>query len=158
MPDNGQIKSNLPQLNLPQVKLDLRYEDDVLKVRDPVRRKMLKLTPEEYVRQSFIGYLVTYLGYTTVLMSTENPIHINGLHQRADIVVYDRQMKPYLVVECKATTVPITGEVVQQALRYNIKLGVRYLAVTNGMVHYCFEIKNGKCEPMNGMPQWPPVE
>ncbi|MCQ2204820.1 MAG: type I restriction enzyme HsdR N-terminal domain-containing protein [Bacteroidales bacterium] len=150
------MEIELPALNLPPCRLDLREEKGMVKVMCLVRRKLLKLTPEEYVRQSFVAYLVT-LGYSTSLILMENPVLINGLHQRADIVVYDRTMKPYLIVECKATTVTLTAEVVQQALRYNIKLGVKYVAVTNGLQHYCFEIVGGECKSMGKMPEWPPV-
>lgn len=145
----------MEQLNLPQTKLNIITEDDVTKVFDPCRKKYVKLTHEEYVRQFFIAYMVQHLNYPLHMVATEKLVCINGLRQRADIVAYDRNGMPLLIVECKATNVKITESVVQQALRYNIKLNVRYVVVTNGLTHYCAEIRDGKCIFLSGIPVWP---
>lgn len=145
----------MEQLNLPQTKLNIITEDDVTKVFDPCRKKYVKLTPEEYVRQFFIAYMVQHLNYPLHMVATEKLVCINCLRQRADIVAYDRNGMPLLIVECKATNVKITESVVQQALRYNIKLNVRYVVVTNGLTHYCAEIRDGKCIFLSGIPVWP---
>lgn len=145
----------MEQLNLPPANLLTTEEDGLTKVFDPCRKKYVKLTPEEYVRQSFLAYLIHYLGYPIHLIATEMLVCINGLKQRADIVVYNRQGKPYMIVECKATNVKITETVMQQALRYNIRLCVQYVVLTNGLQHYCAEIKNGQCIFLNSVPAWP---
>lgn len=128
------------KLNLPPSTLKLIETDGITKVFDPCRRIYVKLTPEEYVRQSFLNYLTSSLDYPLGLTAIEYPIMINGQRQRADIVVFDRRMKPYLIVECKAPQIPINQAVFNQALRYNTQLGVRYLIVTNGLTHFCAEI------------------
>lgn len=103
---------------------------------DEVRRKFIALTPEEWVRQNFIKYLCEHLGYPQQLMAVEKGVDVNGIQQRADIVVYSRKGMPLMIVECKASHVPITNEVFAQAARYNMKLKVDYLILTNGMKHY----------------------
>lgn len=144
-----------PQLNLPHAELKLKEEAGLLKVYDNYRRKYVKLTPEEHVRQCFLSYMNNMLGYPQGLTAVEHLVVINGLRQRADIVVYDKALKPYLIVECKAPSVPITKEVFMQALRYNTQLGVRYVIVTNGMKHYCAEVmQDGTMKMLEQMPQW----
>lgn len=142
-------------LNLPPANLTTTEENGLTKVFDPCRKKYVKLTPEEYVRQSFLSYLTHQLHYPIHLTATEMLVCLNGLKQRADIVVYNRTGIPYMIVECKATNVKITETVMQQALRYNIRLNVQYVVLTNGLQHYCAEIKNGKCTFLNSVPPWP---
>lgn len=130
----------MQQLNLPQADLRITTEDGLTKVFDPYRRKLVKLTPEEYVRQTFLAYLTNWLHYPAGRTAVEHLVKINTLRQRADIVVFDRLMQPYLVVECKAPSVPITQSVFEQALRYNTRLNVKYLIVTNGLQHFCADV------------------
>lgn len=95
------------------------------------------------------------LGFPVGLTAVEHLVVINGLKQRADIVFYDKELCPYLIVECKAPHVSITKDVFMQALRYNMRLGVRFVIVTNGMKHYCAEIlSDGTMRMMNDMPRW----
>lgn len=148
-------KYTFAQLNLPEAELKVKSEDGMLKVYDKCRKKYVKMTPEEHVRQVFLCYMSSVLGYPEGLTAVEHLVVINGLKQRADIVVYDKKMNPHLIVECKAPHVPITKEVFMQALRYNTRLGVRYVIVTNGMKHYCAEIKSdGTMQMMAEMPHW----
>lgn len=144
----------MEQLNLPPADLKIVDDKGMTKVFDPYRGKYVKLTPEEYVRQSFLSFLTNYCHYPLALTAVEHLVEINGLKQRADIVIYDRSYRPFLIVECKATSVPITENVFQQALRYNIKLGVRYLVVTNGLKHFCAEIKEGRVQFLREVPAW----
>lgn len=144
----------MEQLNLPTTNLNILVENEMTKVFDPCRKKYVKLTPEEYVRQSFLAYMITHLNYPSHLIATEALVCINGLRQRADIIVYNRNGNPHLIVECKATTVKLTENVMQQALRYNIRLNVQYIVVTNGIQHYCAQIVNGQCKFINSIPQW----
>jgi len=144
----------MEQLNLPPADLKLINDNGLVKVLDPYRKKYVKLTPEEYVRQSFLSFLTNNLSYPLALTAVEHLVEINGLKQRADIVIYDRSFRPYLIVECKATSVPITQEVFAQALRYNTRLGVKYLIVTNGLKHYCAEIADGKAIFLKEVPVW----
>ncbi|MCQ2228295.1 MAG: type I restriction enzyme HsdR N-terminal domain-containing protein [Bacteroidales bacterium] len=144
----------MEQLNLPPADLKVIEDKGLVKVFDPYRKKYVKLTPEEYVRQSFLSFLAQHLHYPIALTAVEHLVEINGLKQRADIVIYDRTFRPYLIVECKAASVPITKEVFAQALRYNTRLGVRYVVVTNGLAHYCAEIADGKAVFLKEVPVW----
>ena len=106
---------------------------------DPLRRKSVSLTPEEEVRQWFISVLGTGMKVPEHMMMSEVALKWNGLDYRADILVYDRRAHPLLVVECKRPEVELTQEVVDQALRYNNALDVRYIVITNGLKTFMFE-------------------
>lgn len=112
---------------------------------DIVRNRYVALTPEEWVRQHFIHYLHTELLYPLELMQVEGAITLNGMSRRCDIVVYDHDVKPLIIVECKRETVALTQKVVDQACRYNLVLQVPFLCLTNGAKHiYCRVDFNGK--------------
>ena len=106
---------------------------------DPLRKKSVRLTPEEEVRQWFISVLHEGMKVPEHMMGSEVSLTWNGLDYRADIVVYDRQAHPLLVVECKRPEVELTQEVVDQAIRYNNALDVRYIVITNGRKTFMFE-------------------
>lgn len=120
-------------------------------VYDPVRKRWLLMTPEERVRQIFILYLLNIKQFPISLLSVEKAITVNGLKKRYDIVVFDLNHKPYLVVECKAPEVEITQAVVEQAGRYNSTLHAPYLGVTNGSTQYFFSIQfdTGEITPVD---------
>ena len=109
------------------------------KVWDPLRKKSVALTPEEEVRQWFSSVLSMGLKVPEHMMMSEVSLEWNQRNYRADILVYDRQARPLLVVECKRPEVELTQEVVDQALRYNNALDVRYIVITNGMKTFMFE-------------------
>lgn len=131
----------LPQLNLPAYDPRLRPDVDSLRggmeIYDPLRRKWVALTPEEWVRQNFVNFLVTERGFPGALMVNEAEIKLNGLSRRCDTVVYDRNLRPRVVVEYKAPTVAITQKVFDQIARYNIVVNADVLIVSNGLRHYC---------------------
>lgn len=104
---------------------------------DPIRRKYVRLTPEEWVRQHFLYYLITTLGFPKGLIAIEKTFPYEGMPWRADAVVYDRQGHPLLLIECKAPTVAITQTTFDQVARYNSVVDAPYVAVTNGLDHYC---------------------
>ncbi len=130
------------KLNLPAFSFSIKEEGGKKKIFDKIRKKYIALTPEEWVRQHFIMYLTDHLGYPSSLMAIEAKVNINGLSQRADIVVYNTQRKPILVVECKAPGVKISQAVFDQVVRYNSQLQTQCVVVTNGLQHYCAAIKN----------------
>ncbi|MCL2073773.1 MAG: type I restriction enzyme HsdR N-terminal domain-containing protein [Marinilabiliaceae bacterium] len=107
---------------------------------DPIRKKLVVLTPEEFVRQYFIDFLINQLGYPKGLITVEKSVIVNGMRQRADILIYNRKGKPVIIVECKAPEVEIGQATIEQAARYNLSLGVKYLAITNGKTSYCVEL------------------
>ncbi len=127
-------------LDLPDHGVKTKHGADGTKVFDPIRRRWLDLTPEEWVRQHVLNLLVHDIGCPPSLVAVEAPLKLHCLPKRADIVVYDRRGGPVLLVECKAPEVPLNQAVLEQAARYNITLKVPYVMVTNGLRHYCCTI------------------
>ncbi len=126
-----------PKLNLPEVDLKTKLVEGTTQVFDVVRKKYFKLTSEEWVRQHIIHYLNNEKEYPFGLMGVEKMIKYNGLRTRADIVLYNIQGVPNMIVECKAPNMKITQDAFDQISRYNFKLKVKYLLVTNGLQHFC---------------------
>ena len=124
-------------LNLPKYETKICERDGKLQIFDPLRKCHVALTPEEWVRQHFVNFLIESRGFPTALMANEVAITVNGMKRRCDTVVYDRQLQPRVIVEYKAPTVKITKEVFAQISRYNLTLKVDYLIVSNGLQHYC---------------------
>ncbi len=128
---------NFPQLNLPPLS-DARLHRDggLVRIYDPCRQLYVKLTPEEWVRQHFVGFLCNELGYPASIIGNEVSLRLNNLSRRADTVVYDSHGAPFIIVEYKAPHVEITQQVFDQIVRYNMVLKAQYLAVSNGLNHY----------------------
>ena len=124
---------NLPKLNLPPIHLRGKREGDRTYIWDSVRRMFLVLTPEEWVRQHILGYLIDHLHYLPQQISLEHPVNLNGMAQRADIVVFGNDAKAEILVECKAPDIEITEAVLAQAVRYNSVVGARYILLSNGI-------------------------
>ena len=124
-------------LSLPDHGVKTKHGAEGSTVFDPVRRRRVALTPEEWVRQHVINYLLHDLGCPASLMGVEAGLVLNGMAKRADIVVYDRSASPVLLVECKAPGVPLAQATFEQVALYNLVPKVRYLLVTNGNSHYC---------------------
>ena len=127
----------LPILNLPSYKLRIKTIKERTRIFDVVRKKYLSLTLEEWVRQNFIHYLHEEKGYPLGLMGVERQVVYNSLNTRADIVIYNTVGNPIMVVECKAPNIKITQDSFYQIAKYNSKLRVDILIVTNGMRHFC---------------------
>lgn len=125
------------QLNLPEFAYKVKKQADKPYIYDSIRRKYLLLTPEEWVRQHFTHYLIDHLNYPRGLITTESGLKYNKLQRRTDIVVFDRQAAPYMIVECKAPSVAINQQVFNQIAVYNKVLQARLLVVSNGLQHYC---------------------
>lgn len=124
-------------LNLPPFNINVKKTDGRLSVFDKLRRKFVTLTPEEWVRQHFINYLITEKGYPQALIANEIQINLNNQKRRCDSIVYDKTISPLVIVEYKSPDVEITQAVFDQIVRYNIVLKVKYLIVSNGLSHYC---------------------
>src|SRR5688572_11754365 len=127
-------------LNLPSFEYQLRKENDKVLIFDILRKKYLVLTPEEWVRQHFIHHLINDMKYPRSLIKLEGGLSYNTLAKRSDIVVFDREGKPWMVVECKAPDQPINDSTLRQASMYNKKLLAPYLTVSNGMTTFFFRI------------------
>ena len=130
------------RLNLLKYQNDLllKKKEGVVKVFDPIRNKYLVRGPEEIVRQLMIQYLIKEKKYNKNRMAVEKMLKVNGLSKRFDILVYDRNTQPFVLVECKAPAVPISEETFRQIAVYNLSLKVKYLLVTNGIDSYCCEM------------------
>ena len=108
---------------------------------DSVRRQYVQLTPEEWVRQNLLQYLFEDLGFPKGLTAVEKGFVDRGTQARADVVVHDRQGQALLMAECKAPGVKLKQNAVDQIARYNAAVGAKYLAVTNGLDHYCWVVE-----------------
>ena len=128
------------KLNLPPYSFRTKQDQDKIFIFDEIRKKFLMLTPEEWVRQNFIHFLIREKGFPPQLMVIEGGLKINQNKFRADLLVYDRFGHPLLVVEFKAPAVKITQGVFDQIARYNMKFQVAWLIVSNGLSHYCCQI------------------
>ncbi len=124
------------QLNLPTYKFKIKSNENKYAIFDIVRKKYVSLTPEEWVRQHFIHYLIEEKKYPISLIAIEKKITINKLTKRTDILVFNAKGLPHIIVECKAPSVNITQNAFDQIARYNLKLNANYLLVTNGLKHY----------------------
>lgn len=113
---------------------------------DPLRRKEVAMTPEEEVRQRMIVWLNVRLGFSLNLMMSEYSFKYNGLQYRADIVVFDKNREIKLLVECKAPSVEIDREVIEQGIRYNRSLNVKYILFTNGVSLCGYRRRDGSSE------------
>lgn len=133
---------SLPALHLPPTHLEVKQcADGVVRVFDRLRRKPVALTPEEWVRQHFVAYLIDSLGFPEALMANEVAITLNGTSRRCDTVVYSRQgLVPQVIVEYKAPSIAITQRVFDQIVRYNMVLQVEWLMVSNGLQHFCCHV------------------
>ena len=130
------------ELNLPSFDKKITMKDDKPFILDVIRRQYVVLTPEEWVRQHFVHFLIHHKGYPQSLMANEVQLKLNGMSRRCDTVVYDRTLQPRVIVEYKAPTVNITQKVFDQICRYNMVLQVDYLIVSNGLAHYCCKVDN----------------
>lgn len=123
-------------LNLPPTKLKLKTNQ----VWDRLRKKYVLLTPEEWVRQHFIAYLIDHLGYPEGRMASEYTVDYNGMKKRCDVVGFNENLQPFLIVECKAVSIEISENTFYQIARYASTLKAKLLILTNGMNHYCAKI------------------
>ena len=133
-------------LNLPPFEANIKKMNGMVKILDILRHKFVALTPEEWVRQHFVHFLMEQKAYPATLMANEVAVTLNGMSRRCDTVVYRQEgLKPLMIVEYKRPDVAITQKVFEQICRYNMVLEVEWLVVSNGLKHYCckVDIKNG---------------
>jgi len=127
----------MQKLNLPEYQLTIRTLGEKKEIFDKIRKKYVALTPEEWVRQNFIAYLIDEKNYPATLISVETEVKLFKVKKRTDILIFQNTGKPLMIVECKAAEVKIDQQVFDQIARYNMALKVNYLVVTNGLSHYC---------------------
>jgi hypothetical protein len=129
------------QLNLPKYDIKIRKNPQgEFEIFDTFRKKYLYLTPEEWVRQNFLHFLVNEYHYPAGLIEIEKGLTLHKLQKRADALVYNRMGKPVVLLEFKAPHIALTQKVMEQIARYNLYFNVPYLIVSNGLEHYCFHI------------------
>jgi len=149
---------NQPTLNLPNYEMKIRInpETNLEEIFDPQRQKFVRLTPEEWVRQNFVQFLIQHLGYPQGRLQNEMPIRVGRMEKRCDSVVYDTTGSPKVIVEYKSPKVRLTQKVFDQIVRYNYALQVEYLMVSNGLQHYCCRLNREKnqFEFLRELPQW----
>ena len=125
------------KLNLPAANLSIRKDQGKVWIFDMIRKKYVVLTPEEWVRQHFVHYLINDMKYPRSLFRLEGALTYNALQKRSDILIRNREGKPWMLIECKSPAIKLTQKAFNQIAVYNMTIGAAFLAVTNGMVHYC---------------------
>lgn len=141
-------------LNLPNSTLKITLRDQKKFIWDRLRKKFVALTPEEWIRQNFIEFLIDHKEYPETLMNNEIAVRLNGMNKRCDSVVFDQTGKPVVIIEYKAPQITINQNVFDQIVRYNMVLQVPYLIVSNGLSHYCCEVdyQNHRCNFLQDIP------
>ena len=143
-------------LNLPEYPLKVKKNGLRLSVFDRLRKRYVALTPEEWVRQHFVEYLIEEKQFPAALMANEVSLTQNGIKRRCDTLVANREGQPLVIVEYKAPEIEITQQVFDQIVRYDMVLRARYLMVSNGMSHYCCQIdyENNTYSFLNDIPEY----
>ena len=145
--------SSTPRLNFPAINLRAVQRQGRTLVFDRIRSMYVVLTPEEWVRRHLVEYMIECCGAPLRSIAEEYPVNVNATAQRADVVVMDSSARPLALAECKAPDVAITREVFEQASRYNAVVGARYIILTNGLRHFCFERTADGYRPLKAFPR-----
>jgi len=146
---------NLPTLNFPAVEFRFqKNEKGTMQVFDTIRKKFVDVTPEEWVRQHVIHYLINHKQVPASMISVEKQLVLNNTKRRTDIVVFNSLLKPILIIECKAPEVDINQLTVNQALRYNLELQVNSVFLTNGFSHVFLKLGQNEPEILKEIPSY----
>jgi len=146
---------NLPALNFPVA--DFRLQKNTkgtLQIFDIIRKKFVDVTPEEWVRQHIIHYLISHKQVPASMISVEKQLILNNTKRRTDLVVFNSQLKPILIIECKAPEVEINQLTVNQALRYNLELNVSSVFLSNGLSHVFLKLTQDGSEILKDIPNY----
>jgi hypothetical protein len=141
-------------IEYPEPAFRIKKQDDKDFIFDPIRKKWLLLTPEEWVRQNFVQYLVQVKKYPVTLIALEKMIMLGELKKRFDILIYDTQHRPWMMIECKSPSVNLDEAVLHQLLRYHISVPTGWLVITNGAYSYGWEKREGELFGVEGLPEW----
>lgn len=148
----------MQSLNFPEYEFRLRKNasGQSSEIFDIVRKKFVSLSPEEWVRQHLLHFLITEKKYPASLLAVEKELSVAGIKKRTDVVIYSRNAEPLLIAECKSPDVALNQNVFDQAARYNIPLNVGWLLLTNGLVHHCCRINAAekKYETVSEIPEY----
>jgi hypothetical protein len=141
-------------IQYPEPDFRIKKEGDKEFIFDALRKKWLVLTPEEWVRQNFIQWLTRVKNYPASLIALEKEIQLGELKKRFDILVYDKEHKPWMMIECKGAEIKLDEAVLQQILRYNISVPVEFIIITNGNLTYGWQRINNELRLVEEIPRW----
>jgi hypothetical protein len=141
-------------VTFPEPVFRLKKEKDVEFIFDTIRKQWLVLNEEEWVRQNFVQYLVRTLNYPAAFIAVEKEIMLGELKKRFDILVYDKDHRPWMMIECKASAINLTDAALHQVLRYNVSLPVPFLIITNGHYTFGWERSDRELNLIQQMPPW----
>ncbi len=146
----------MQQLNFPSFSFRFKNSENKVSIFDAIRKKFIILTPEEWVRQHVVQFLMTEKNYPQSLLNVEKVVQVNGLRKRYDIVVYNSDGTIHILIECKAPEVTISQNTFDQIAQYNMTLQSNYLMVTNGLNHYfCqMDFENEKYQFLTELPNY----
>ena len=143
------------RMQYPDFQFKLKDQQGKRLIFDALRKVWLKLTPEEWVRQHITGFLIQTMGYPATLIAQEKKIILGELVKRFDILVYDQHHDPWMMIECKAGTIALSPDVLDQVLRYNLAVPVDYLVITNGNEAMVFHKTGGTLQALDAFPAHP---
>ncbi len=141
-------------INYPEPGFRIKKESNKEFIFDTLRKKWLLLTPEEWVRQNFVQYLIIEKNYPATIIAMEKEIQLGELKKRFDVVVYDSNHQPWMMIECKAAEIKLDETVLQQILRYNISMPVPFIIITNGNLTYGWQKKDNDLHLIQELPDW----
>jgi len=144
-------------INYPEPTFRIKEEDEETFIFDTVRRRWLVLTDEEWVRQNFIGYLIRVMKYPASLIAIEKEIYLGELKKRFDILVYNTNHQPWMLVECKSPEIRMDMPVLEQVLRYGISVPADFLVITNGNTTYGWTKSANNLLSIEELPDWKPA-
>jgi hypothetical protein len=142
------------KVNFPEPVFRFKEENGKELIFDFIRKQWLLLNEEEWVRQNFVQFLVQELKYPAAMIAVEKEIQLGELKKRFDILVYDREHKPWMLIECKAGEITLDEKVLMQVLRYNISMPANFLVITNGHFTHAWEKAGSELKEILQMPLW----
>ena len=142
------------KLNLPEFDFKFKTYGNKKYIFDVIRKKFLVLTPEEWVRQNIIKYLNQNLNYPLHLIAIEKQINVFKTIKRPDLIIFGKNLKPLMIVECKKSSFKINKETFKQTINYYLELKSNYFLITNGIHHYCCKISEKKCNFLKKIPKY----
>jgi hypothetical protein len=139
-------------IQFPQPEFRIKREENKEFIFDALRKRWLLLTPEEWVRQNFVQYLIKIKNYPASLIALEKEIWLGELKKRFDVLIYNKDHRPWMMIECKGGEIKLNDAVLQQALRYNISVPVEFIVITNGSFTYGWQRTGGDLKLMSELP------
>ena len=143
------------KIEYPKHQFKIKKENNIELIFDAYRKRWMVLTPEEWVRQNILQYFTEIKKYPAKLIAVEKEVSLGELKKRCDVVVYDRNSLPWMIIECKEMNTKIDTKVLEQILRYHITLPAKYLVITNGSYCFGFEKRKGQFFEIDEMPEFP---